>query len=111
MDALRVDVQERAGATVVRLDGQASIMTEDAIKRLVDRLRALHPKRIVLDLAKLTFISSLAIGLFVSLERDLKTHGGQVAIAAANNDVGKVIQRCRLDTIMPVYESVDQAMG
>ena len=111
MSSLQVDVHTRRGATVVSLAGEAGVMTQDALEKMIAKLCGLHVNRIVLDLAKLTFISSLAIGLFVTLERDMKSHGGHVTIAAANNDVGTVIERCKIDTIMPVFESVDEAIG
>lgn len=111
MNALKVDFTDRDGATVVSFTGEAGMMNEEALKKTVERVSRLHPKRLILDLAKLTFISSLAIGLLVTLEKDIKSHGGRVSIAAANNDVGKVIQRCKLDTIMPVFGTVEEAIS
>lgn len=111
MSELNVDIRAQGAATVVSFTGEAGVMNEDALKGVIDRLRRLHPKRLVLDLAALTFISSLAIGLFVSLEREMKTQGGQVTIAAANSEVGKVISRCKLDAIMPVFDRVEDAIG
>lgn len=111
MDDLFIDVENRGDATVVNLAGSAGVTNEDTLRRFLGALFGQHPRRLVLNLSKLTFISSVCLGLFVALQNDVRTHGGQMTIAAANDDVSKVITRCRLDTIMPVYRSVDEAVS
>lgn len=111
MDALEFNLERRGDATVVNLAGSAGVLNEDVLRRFVDALIKNPTRRVVLNLAKLTFISSVALGMLVSLQRDVKGQGGQVTIASANQNVQKVITRCKLDTLMPVYSSVDEAVG
>lgn len=111
MNDLSINVESRGDATVVNIAGCAGVTNEDSLRRFFSALFGQHPRRLVLNLSKLTFISSVCLGLFVALQNDVRTHGGQLTIAAANDDVSKVITRCRLDTIMPVYKSVDEAIS
>lgn len=111
MGALSMSTRQHGEATIIELDGAASMSEIDAFSRQTDRLAAARPKLLVLDFSRLTFLASLAIGQVVALSKSVKMHGGRVVIAAPTPDVLSVVQRCNLGAIVPVFATVEEALA
>lgn len=95
---------------VVRLVGEADHAAVADLEGCVALLLARRAGRVVLDLSRLTFISSLSLGLLVSLRTASRRWGGTVVMAGARGDVSMLLERCRLYGIMPVYEELEEAL-
>jgi anti-sigma B factor antagonist len=108
---LAMSTQQLDEATIVELRGSASMGEIDAFTRQTDRLAAARPRLLVLDLTRLDFLASLAIGQIVALSKSIKLHGGKVVLAGPNPEVLKVLDRCNLRAVLPVFATVDQAIN
>jgi len=109
---LRIETREEGeGVTVLRLLGRAGLTSVDALALACNRLAAARPKVLVIDAADLSFVCSLAIGQFVMLHRGIKSHGGVVRLAGVQPSVAEVLAKTRLDTLMPMFPSVDAAIA
>ncbi len=111
MDTFDVNLETRGDTAVLSLSGSAGVFTDSLLRRIREVLGSLRPRKIILNLAKLTFISSVALGVFILLHQELKMQGGKVAIVAPEGDIFQVITRCKLDAVMPIYSTVDAAMA
>jgi anti-sigma B factor antagonist len=74
------------------------------------RLNARCPA-LVLDFSEVEFIDSRGIATILEYLRDCATYGGRVALAALNPVVKPIIDIVRLDTVMPIYTSVAEAIA
>lgn len=110
MSTFESDMEIKSGVCVVWLRGHADTDNHDALKRRLDAAAKSKPKAVILDLTKLEFITSLAIGEFISLYRSLKTNLAPVYIANPTEYVGQVIAKTSLDATIPVYPSINDAM-
>lgn len=110
MGGLTVAVDERRSAMVVRLSGSAGMTSADDLDKAVRMIKVRRPRSLVIDLAGLTFIASIGLSLLLSLQAALKIDGGSLRIAGASPNIAEVVRRCRLDRILPLYTSVDEAM-
>ncbi len=104
-----IEADTRDGYTLVRLtetrlDAQRAPAFKDAIAPLV----AAQPERILLDASGVEFVDSTGLGSLVSL---LKIMGatGELAIAGPRPAVRKLFTVTRLDRVMRLYDSVDDA--
>ena len=96
---------------VVRLRGEATV---DQVERLRSSLRAVcegKPRRVVLDLAELTFINSDGLGALLEFRRDLVRSGAVLRLAGANPDIAEMFKKTRLVEVFPMYQTADAAMG
>jgi len=109
MAFLSVTIDDAPQGVVVHLDGQANTETCHQMQLALMRLIARRTSMAVLDLARLTFLTSLAMGMLVSLRRDMARWGGQVRIAAATPEVYESLQVSRLTDLFEFFESVDAA--
>jgi anti-anti-sigma factor len=109
MTALTVTVSDLPEGVVVHFKGQANSENAQQMQLALMRLVARRTPIAVLDLARLTFLASLAMGMLVSLRRDLGRWGGRVCIAAARPEVYESLQVSRLAELFEFYDSVEAA--
>jgi anti-anti-sigma factor len=96
-NALRIEVgvREAPGEMVVRVAGEAGVKQAEELTAALLGLSACRPAQVTLDLAELSFVSSLAMGVLVSFRRGIVRAGGRVRLA-------EVLQQ-------PVCEALERA--
>ena len=73
------------------------------------------PKRVVLDLSQVAMISSVGVGVVISLFRRVKEQGGELVLCGLTRIVEQVFRLCRLvagdegEGVFQVYPCVDSA--
>lgn len=69
-----------------RLDTAAAVQTAQDVKPLTEARNAV----IILDCAKLDYISSSGLCIFLSIRKEAVTHGSKVIVRSINNDIRQV---------------------
>ncbi|WP_341715853.1 STAS domain-containing protein [Micromonospora sp. FIMYZ51] len=67
-----------------------------------DRLLALRPTQVVIDLSGCRHIDAAAIGLLLDVHRQMVREGGVLALRNPNPRIARILQAARLDQILPV---------
>ncbi len=98
------------GTIVLKLAGEAGFAGMPDLERATAILAAQRPSLVVIDCHGLTFMASLAMGSLVALQGALKRSGSRVVIASPPKPILDLIQRARLDSVFPIYESVETAL-
>nr|WP_205807984.1 STAS domain-containing protein [Micromonospora sp. HNM0581] len=70
---------------------------------VLDRLLALNPQQVVIDLAGCRHIDAAAIGLLLDVHRRMVRTGGVLAVRNPNPRITRILQTARLDQILPVH--------
>ncbi|HEX3357090.1 MAG TPA: STAS domain-containing protein [Tepidisphaeraceae bacterium] len=99
------------GVVLVELSGEASVVNLQPLERKVLEWSASRPKVLVLDLANLTFMSSLAMGQFATLHQTLHRVGGQLRLARLQEIVKLSLTRARLDRALKIYDTLEAALA
>ena len=107
---VEAEVVEFPGAIVLRLVGELRLDLAPVERQLI-RLSAARPALVVIDLAGLSFISSLGMGLLNHFRRGLDSHGGVTKIAAAHPDVDNALWLCNFDKLFEFHDSVENALA
>lgn len=63
---LNVDVQTEGNSTVVTLHGEVDLATVSILRDCLDEITSNSPERIVVDLAGVTFVDSIGIGVLAA---------------------------------------------
>jgi stage II sporulation protein AA (anti-sigma F factor antagonist) len=103
-----VQIETLPGATVVHVKGECAI-TLQPLEAMFLQLSAQRPKLVVLDLAGVTFISSLGMGSILAFRRGLALHGGSVRLAAAQPLVLDAFRRAHLYDVFTFLPTVAEA--
>jgi len=110
MGGVKVDVEAKDDAYVVRIQGSASALEAEKLERSINGLIARRPERVVVDLSAVTFLSSLGMGVLVSLYRSLQHFSGTVRLAAPQEMVREALERARLHEMMQIFDDVQTAL-
>jgi anti-anti-sigma factor len=102
--------QSRDGAVILSLSGLIGIGESEILEREIQNVIQMKPKIVVLDLQRLTFLNSLAIGAFLKLHQAVKPGGGSVRLAQPTDFVLGVIKAGKMQSILPIFPSVDDAI-
>jgi anti-sigma B factor antagonist len=106
---LGIDISTRGTDTVLALDGDIDIHTAPRVRDRLAALQAAGSTSVVVDLAGVNFLDSSALGVLVAAHRELSGAGGTLKLAAPRAHVLKVFRITRLDDVIRVYESVEEA--
>lgn len=102
--------RSEGGWTVIDVKGEVDLHTAPQLReRLLSHIEQGH-RRIVLNLEPLAFIDSTGLGVLVSGLKRLRTHDGELALAAPHDPVKKVLTITGLDKVFTVQESVSELL-
>jgi anti-sigma B factor antagonist len=107
---LGLDVQRVAGLPVLLVNGEIDIYTAPLFKQAVVGLVSEGAKDVVIDLSGVTFMDSSGFGTLLGATRRLRPTGGGLHLASPNSTIQRMLRLTRLDTIMQIYETRDEAV-
>jgi anti-sigma B factor antagonist len=108
---LGLELSDRGGTPVVTLRGEIDVATAPRVREQVVALVADGAWVLVLDLEEVEFIDSTGLGVLVGALKRVRTHGGDLHLAAVPPRVAKVLSITGLDGVFPVHDSVDAAVA
>jgi anti-anti-sigma factor len=107
---MRIDITETRQGILVRVGGEAGYQAADALQGPLTRLLAKRPPLVVFDLAELTLIASLLLGVLLYFRRALARHGGHVKLAALQPAVRETFATAGLLALFEVSQTVEEAL-
>ncbi|NQV26800.1 MAG: STAS domain-containing protein [Rhodopirellula sp.] len=114
-DEEQILISDQYGVTVVRLGtGFASIYESDLTRLtpLRELAETAFPERIVIDLANTRYFGSAFIGFLLTIASRLKERGdGRLGLAGLVPFATMALQTTKADTILGLYDSVDEAVS
>jgi anti-sigma B factor antagonist len=99
-----------AGHTVVEVAGEADVFTAQQLRDYIMGLVDGGARKIVLDLDRLEFLGSAALGVMVGIHRRLRLAGGSIAVVCGQPGPLRVITMSGVDRTLRLYESVRAAI-
>ncbi len=92
----------------------ASIVQQEELMRFESELKVHagsgNDARLAVDFGKTYHVSSRALGLLVSVYKDLKSRGGRLVLFGTTAAVEKVLEITRLNTVIPSAKDEQQAV-
>ena len=85
--------------------GNTLLSIESAIRRLIEE----GARKLIIDIAQLTYIDSAAIGMLIASNGLVEQWGGQLRIAGAQGLVAKSFALVHLDRIIALEPDADAA--
>ncbi|MFL5955468.1 MAG: STAS domain-containing protein [Gaiellaceae bacterium] len=102
-------VEEQGGSVIVRLGGELDLYNADDIRRALAQAIDSRPEKIVVDMAKVEFVDSTALGVLIEARSKLGRPG--LMLAAPQLETRRTLQVSGLDRHLPVHDSVDDALS
>lgn len=101
-------VDSYPSGTVIRLGGDLDLYNADAVRAALADAAAGNPGRVVVDLSRVTFLDSTALG--VLLEARAALPPGALHLAAPQLEAMRALRVSGLDRHLPVHDDVEAAL-
>ena len=102
-------VTDHHNCAVLAVTGEVDVATAPQLRQEAVRLAASGHTNLVIDLSGVDFLDSTGLGVIVGVLKRVRTHGGELAVAGAENHVRKVFEITRISDIVPMYATADDA--
>jgi serine/threonine-protein kinase RsbW len=109
-----VQYHDEISGCVLELDGDIDIASVPDVRQLIETAIRDGCVNVVLDLARVDYADSSALGLLVWVDHALEPLGGRLVIAGANRDVTRILEISGLVGVAPTLSarmSVDEALS
>jgi len=109
-----LDIQTRDvdGVTLVELSGKIILGEESsALREKIKDLIATGKTRILLNLARISFIDSAGVGTLVSAYTSARSQGGVVKLSSLTKKFRETLQVTRLLTVFEVFDDDPSAIA
>jgi len=107
-------IVEQAGSryqiAVVRVLGQIDTTTSHELERRLQYLLKDRQFEIVIDLSKVTYISSAGWGIFISEIRGIRESGGDLKLVGMTPEVAEVFELLEFHNILESFKTVEAAV-
>ena len=112
VDQLRVSVSAGGDSyIVVTLAGESDVYTYDQLRGALETEAAKRVALLIVDLAGLEFMDSTGVQVMLDIRVLMNEHGGKLVLARPQNTVARVLNLVGADQLIPVYPSVEEAIG
>ncbi len=98
------------GVSLLALDGGLDHSNTDRFIDTMDRLIEGGTPRVVLDLERLTYVSSWGLAALVRVHHHYKARGGRIAFANLHSAVAGLLRVSRMDRFFDLYDTVEAAL-
>ena len=110
--SLMIKTRDSGGVTIIDLQGRLVLGDEcNQLREQVKTLLAANQKKIVLNLAEVSFIDSAGVGTLVASFTSAKAQEGEMKMANLTKKFKETLQITRLLTVFEVYESEAEAVA
>ena len=96
---------------LIALEGRMDAASRDLLQAAGDRMAEMGAKHIVVDMTRLTYISSAGLGVLVRLSSILGKAGCSVSLSGANGVLRTVLEISKINTLFRIYDTADDAMS
>ncbi|MFF8867563.1 STAS domain-containing protein [Streptomyces sp. NPDC015139] len=97
------------GTTVVAVSGEIDHNSAGPLIQALDLGELGSPPRVVIDMRDVTFMDSSGINVLLTAHRDL-TPAGWLRLAGAQNSVMRTLELVGVDSVIPCYPSLTDAL-
>jgi anti-sigma B factor antagonist len=111
IDVYVEEAPQNRGVSILRVSGYVDTTTSPDLERRLQALLREKRFHVVVDLARVEYISSAGWGIFISEIREIREHGGDLKLAGMAPDVREVFDLLEFENILQSYSDADLAVA
>jgi anti-sigma B factor antagonist len=96
--------------SLLSVEGDLDLASAPSLKRALGELQSAGSRHVVVDLSRVSFIDSTALGVLVGAQRALDP-GARLAIACAEENVLRIFELTGLDGMFEIAPTLQDALG
>jgi anti-sigma B factor antagonist len=98
-----------AGRTVLEIGGEIDVYTAPMLRERLIELAASGANQLVVDLSRVEFLDSTALGVLAGAHRRLRAAAGSLTLVCPHERILKIFRITGLDSVFDIYEDVESA--
>jgi anti-sigma B factor antagonist len=102
--SLKLSVSDESGRVVVVAEGELDLYTSPRLREILTERIDAGTRHLVIDLARVTFVDSTALGVMVSALKRVKAEGGALELRSPTPSARKVLEITGLNRVFTVTE-------
>ena len=106
---LSVETRHEGEFTIVEVAGEIDVYTAPRLRECLVELADGGHHHVVVDMEKVEFLDSTALGVLVGGLKRLRAQEGSMAIVCTSDRLLKIFRITGLTTVFPIHDSVDGA--
>lgn len=106
---LTMDEATRGASTVLRVGGDIDLNSAPGLSARIEAIQSRGVTAVIVDLGGVSFLDSSAIGVLVRAHQALTDAGGGLTVVSPRSAISNVFRIARLDEVLPVVDSLEQA--
>lgn len=108
---MNISSRKIGDVTILELDGGLGYDNYKTFKEDIAPYVSQEGQKLVIDLEKISYLSSWGIGALLSISSQVKKNGGAVAFANLHGEISEIIHIMRLNTVFNLFDSADEAVA
>ena len=108
---MEITETRHANATILALAGRLDGLASPGLEKQIETALAAGSKVLVLDLAKLDYVSSAGLRVFLSAAKKFKTAGGRATFAALPPKIREVFELSGFLSVLDIRADVASALA
>ncbi len=104
MSEFQIELVSSGRWLIAQLSGHVEILRPELLTEVLNPLLAEDNHRVVLDMAGLSYINSVALGVLIDFRKQLMDLGGELRLAGASEQIADVFRQTRLVEVFPIYK-------
>ena len=105
-----MEIQQKDGVTVISVDQRLDALAAPQFREIIKKMAKESKVKLVIDMAKTTFMDSSGCGVLVASLRTLLKNHGHIRIARQTPQAKRLFELTRLDRVFDIYEDLDEAI-
>ncbi|HVB30018.1 MAG TPA: STAS domain-containing protein [Gemmatimonadaceae bacterium] len=98
-------ITKQGDVSIVEIDGQLIVGNRQELKqKMLEELEG-GARKLLVDFSKTGYIDSSGLGVLVSLSKRIREQGGELRLAALNDDLRTLFELTKLDTLFQIAET------
>ncbi|MGB9772168.1 MAG: STAS domain-containing protein [Candidatus Kapaibacteriota bacterium] len=107
----KIKVEEQIGGVVVHLKGDFIGGEEtDELRDTLKKLAESHKNKIVIDMGKVTYLNSTALGVLIAAHASVTKKGGVIVLCNLDKSIENLFVITKLSTVFPIYSNLEEAI-
>lgn len=110
-NSIEISQRRVEGIAIIDLAGEIDLYNSGSLKSTLNELIAQRQYRIILNMKRVSYMDSTAIGVMVNVLLALKQNKGDLKLAQAEASIQKVMRLTHLDDFLQLCDSEEAAIA
>jgi anti-sigma B factor antagonist len=107
---IEIERRTEGGWDVLDVAGEVDLSTAPELRSRIEGLADDGCRRLVVDLADVSFMDSSGLSVLVSGFKGMREAGGEMAVVCPNVSIAKIFSITGLDRVFSIHPSLDEAL-